>query len=94
MLEDLASRSGFTARESGYIQLPYEYRDQETMLRAMCSSAPAVLATRTSGEASVKDAINDGLAPYRTPSGGYRIETEYRYLSATAEASDNDNAPG
>jgi SAM-dependent methyltransferase len=89
LLEELVSRGGFTPREAGYIQLPYEYPDQETMLRAMCSSAPAVLAIRTSGEATVKDAIGSALAPYRTPSGGYRVETEYRYLAATAEATDN-----
>jgi hypothetical protein len=82
LLEDLATRSGFTVAETGYIELPYEYPDQAATLRAQCSSAPAVLAARTSGEAAVKDAIIRALAPYRTTLGGYRIETEYRYLTA------------
>jgi SAM-dependent methyltransferase len=82
LLEDLATRSGFTVAETGYIELPYEYPDEAATLRAQCSSAPAVLAARTSGEAAVKDAIIRALAPYRTTSGGYRIETEYRYLTA------------
>ena len=70
--------------ETEYIQLPYEYPDQATMLRAQCSSAPAVLAARTSGKTNVKEAILSAMLPYRTESGGYRIQTEYRYLTATA----------
>ena len=83
-LEELVARSGLTPMEAGYIELPYEYPDQETMLRAQCSSAPAVLAVRTSGEARVKEAIVNALLPYRTESGGYRVQTEYRYLMARA----------
>jgi SAM-dependent methyltransferase len=83
LLEDLVTRSGFTSIETGYIELPYEYPDQATMLRAQCSSAPVVLAARTSGEAKVREAITSALDPYRTASGGYRLQTEYRYLTAT-----------
>jgi hypothetical protein len=53
------------------------------MLRAQCSSAPAVLAARTSGEARVRAAITSAMESYRTASGGYRLQTEYRYLTAT-----------
>jgi SAM-dependent methyltransferase len=85
LLEDLITGSGLTPLEAGYIELPYEYPDQATMLRAQCSSAPAVLAARTSGEAKVSEAIISALLPYRTESGGYRIQTEYRYLTATSQ---------
>jgi len=84
LLEDLVTRSGLTPEEAGYLELPYEYPDHATMVRAQCSSAPAVLAARTSGEARVRDAITSSLLPYRTEAGGYRIQTEYRYLTATA----------
>lgn len=84
VLEELATRNGLTPDESGYLELPYEYPDQTTMLRAQCSSGPAVLAIRTSGESVVQEALADALAPYRTPSGGYRLNTEYRYFTATA----------
>src|SRR5438045_4431146 len=84
VLEDLVTRSGLPPMETEYIQLPYEYPDQATMLRAQCSSAPAVLAARTSGKTNVKGAIRSAMPPYRTESGGYRIQTEYRYLTATA----------
>ena len=87
MLEDLVEQSGFETTETGYIHLPYEYPDEATMLLAQCSSAPAVLAARTSGEAAVKDAMIGALAPYRTASGGYRLETEYRYITAERSGS-------
>lgn len=85
VLEELAARGGWTQIETGYLELPYEYPDQATMLRAQCSSAPAVLAARTSGQAAVEHAITSALAPYRTASGGYRLKTEHRYLTATAQ---------
>lgn len=84
LLEDLVTQSGLSPVEAGYFTLPYEYDDEATMLRAQCSSAPAVLAARTSGEESVREAIAQALLPFRTGSGGYRIQTEYRYLTATA----------
>jgi SAM-dependent methyltransferase len=84
ILEKLAERSGWTQIETGYIELAYDYPDQATMLRAQCSSAPAVLAVRASGEATVQHAITSALAPYRTATGGYRLKAEYRYLTAAA----------
>ena len=84
LLEDLVTRSGLTPHEAGYLELPYHYPHHATMIRAQCSSAPAVLAVRTSGDEKVRDAITSALLPYRTESGGYRINTEYRYVTATA----------
>ena len=83
VLEELVTGNGLTLGEIGYIELPYEYPDQATMLRAQSSSAPAVLAARTSGEATVLAALTSALEPYRTAAGGYRLQTEYRYPTAT-----------
>lgn len=83
LLEDLVTASGLTTTDAGYIELPYEYPDQPTMLRAQSSSAPAVLAARTSGDAKVQEALISAMEPYCTPSGGYRLQNEYRYLTAT-----------
>jgi hypothetical protein len=33
---------------------------------------------------ALKAAIVEGLAPYRTPDGGYRLDNEYHYLIARA----------
>jgi 2-polyprenyl-3-methyl-5-hydroxy-6-metoxy-1,4-benzoquinol methylase len=93
ILEKLAGRSGWTAIETGYIELLYDYPDQATMLRAQCSSAPAVLAARASGEATVEHAITSALAHYRTTTGGYRLKAEYRYLTAAAQTADVSAPP-
>jgi hypothetical protein len=59
--------------------MPYVYPDESTMLRAQCSSAPAVLAARTVGEDKVRAAISAAMAPFRTGTS-FRISTEYRFV--------------
>ena len=83
-LEALLERSGLTPIDDGYVEATFEYADEATMLKANLSGGPTVLAARTSGEAAVADALRDALAPFRTASGAYRIETEWRYATATA----------
>jgi len=43
-----------------------------------------VLAERTSGQAAVIDGVREAFAPFRTSSGAYRVETEWRYVTARA----------
>ncbi len=43
----------------------------------------AVVAEAAGGDA-VRTAIVESLAPYRTPSGDYRLENEWHYLIASA----------
>jgi hypothetical protein len=72
------------AADDGYIEATFEYTDETTLLKANRSAGPAVLAERTSGEAAGNDAMRGAFTPYRTTSGAYRIETEWRYVTATA----------
>jgi SAM-dependent methyltransferase len=83
-LDELVERSGLTPTDEGYIAATFEYADEATLLKANRSAGPAILAARNSGEAAVGDAIRGALAPYRTSSGSYRIETEWRFVLATA----------
>jgi hypothetical protein len=48
--------------------------------------APAGLAELVgpAREAEVRDEIVEALAPYRTPSGGYRLENESHFMVARA----------
>lgn len=62
----------------------YEYPDEATMARQMASPGMVTEAIRTSGEDNVRNAIVDALAPYRTQSGGYRLENQWHYLIARA----------
>jgi len=83
-VDGLVERAGLTLRDAGYLEAAFEYRDEATLLRAMASSGPAVLAVRTSGRDAVRGAISAAFAPYRTAAGGYRIEIEWRYVLAAA----------
>jgi len=62
----------------------FEYTDEATLLRAHRSSAPAILGERASGAAALTDALRGAFAGFRTSSGSYRIETEWRYVAARA----------
>ena len=83
-LEALVERAGLTPTDDGYIETTFAYPDEATLLRANRSAGPIVLAERTSGEAAVVEAIRDAFSSFRNSSGAYRIETEWRYVTATA----------
>jgi SAM-dependent methyltransferase len=83
-LEELIERSGLTPADDGYLQATFEYPDERALLKANRASGPSVLAGRTSGEDVVTKALGEAFAPYRTSSGAYRVETEWRYVRAIA----------
>ena len=84
VLDGLVERSGLTPTDAGYLQGQFEFPDEATMLRGQRSTLLAVLAERAVGEEAVREAILHAYAPYRTASGGYRLEVEWRYVKATA----------
>ena len=81
-LEALVEQAGLTPTDEGYIELGLEYPDETALLKGNNSNGPVVLAERTSGEATVANAVRAALAPFRNSSGAYRIETEWRYVTA------------
>jgi SAM-dependent methyltransferase len=83
-LEALAGRAGLTPIDDGYTEVTFEYPDETTLLKGTGSNGPAVLAERSAGEAAVVNALRDAFAAFRTASGAYRIETEWRYVTARA----------
>ena len=84
VLERHAQEAGL-APETGFdYAWAYEYADEPALLRSLLSSAPAVVAARTSGEQAVRAAVLDAMTPYRTADGGFRVENEWHYLVARA----------
>jgi SAM-dependent methyltransferase len=83
-LEELVAKSGLTLTAEGYFEATFTYPDEAAMLTANLAAGPAVLAARTSGEDAVAATLRDALAPFRTASGSYRIESEWRYVTAAA----------
>lgn len=85
-LEALVERAGLVPADAGYVEASFLYPDEETMLAANRAAGPAILAERTSGEAALLAALRDAFAPFRTADGGYRVETEWRYVTASRAA--------
>jgi SAM-dependent methyltransferase len=83
-LERVLKAGGLASEADGYLETPFEYPDEESILRATMSAGVAVLAARRSGEDAVRRALADALAPFRTSSGAYHIETEWRFVHARA----------
>ena len=81
-LEALVEGSGLAPAAHGYIEVTFEYPDEQALLRGNRANGPVILAERTSGEVAVVDALRGAIEPFRTASGAYRIETEWRYVIA------------
>lgn len=84
VLEGLASGAGLTPRGAFDVRYPFEYADEETLVRLLLAPAPVGAAIAAVGEARVREAIVTSLAPYRDARGGYRLENEWHYLIASA----------
>ncbi len=83
-LEALAQTAGLIPGEVRKVDCPWEYPDEQTALRGLLSSGPAIRAIQHTDEATVRDVVLKTLEPFKTATGGYRLENNYRYMIATA----------
>jgi SAM-dependent methyltransferase len=83
VLEGIATEAGLTPRTAFDHSYALELPDEQTLRRLLLSPGGVVEAIEAAGEEAVATAIVKSLAPYRTPSGGYRLENEWHYLVAT-----------
>jgi SAM-dependent methyltransferase len=81
-LRAIVEKAGLGSGAVVDVSCPWEYPDLSVALRGLLSSGPVVLAIRTTGEEKVRAATTEAIAPFRTSSGGYRIENKFRYLIA------------
>jgi SAM-dependent methyltransferase len=84
VLEDVAMRAGLVPEQAFDLSWAYEFPDAQTLGRAMLAPAGIATLIGPDREADVRAAIVDGLAPYRTDDGGYRLENEFHFLIARA----------
>ena len=84
MLEGMASQAGLESEDAFDITWTYEYPDPETLGRAMMAPAGIAVLVGPDREAEVRAAIVEGLAPFRTKQGSYRLQNEFRCLIARA----------
>jgi SAM-dependent methyltransferase len=83
-LEQLVTAAGLSPKEGGYVEATFEYRDEETIVRAALSSGVGTRAIATAGEDVARQALVERLAPFRTSNGSFRLATEWRFVVAAA----------
>ena len=83
-LEALATQAGLSPESEFDVTWAFEYPDAETLGRALVAVAGLATLAGPEHEHQLKTAIVDGLAPYRTADGSYRLSNEYHYLIARA----------
>ncbi len=84
VLEEMAAEAGLEPGEAFDITWAYEYTDSDTLGRAMMAPAGIAALVGPEREDKVKAAIVEGLEPFRTVEGSYRLQNEFRCLIARA----------
>jgi SAM-dependent methyltransferase len=84
VLEDLATKAGLTPQDAFDISWAFEFPDKATMRRALVAPAGLAVLVGAEREEKFKDALSAGLARYRGPDGGYRLQNEFHFLIARA----------
>ena len=79
-LERLATLAGLTVTDVGEVVCPFRYPDEDTLLHGLLGSGLGRRALRVADAATVRRAVLEELAGYRTPSGGYQLDNTFRYL--------------
>jgi hypothetical protein len=84
VLDAIAAEAGLVPQSSFDTSWAFEYPDEETLGSAMVAPAGIAELVGASREQAVRKEIVKALAPYRTPSGAYRLENEFHFLVASA----------
>jgi SAM-dependent methyltransferase len=83
-LSRLVTAAGFNRPLEYDTQATWEYDDEPSLLRGLLSAGALVRAVAHSGAPAVTSAVLEACEPYRTDTGGYRLENSFRYVVATA----------
>jgi SAM-dependent methyltransferase len=83
-LEALATQAGLIAEGEFDSTWVTEYPDAQTLGRAMLAVAGLAVLVGPEREAELETAIVEGLAPFRSADGAYRLSNEYHFLIARA----------
>lgn len=79
-LERLARLAGLAVTEAGEVTCPFWYPNEDALLGDLLESGLGRRALRVASPATVRQAVLEGLAGYRTSTGGYRLDNTFRYV--------------
>jgi hypothetical protein len=82
-LESLVEQADWKVLGSSEVDCPFEYKSLEAHWQAQRSGGPLQAAIRAVGEERLREAVDQAVQPYRTTSGGVRLENRFRYVTAT-----------
>jgi ubiquinone/menaquinone biosynthesis C-methylase UbiE len=82
-LENLVEQADWKVVGSSETDCPFAYKDLETHWQAQRSGGPLQVAIRAVGEERLRAAVEQAVQPYRTTTGGVRLENRFRYVTAT-----------
>ena len=84
VLEALATRAGLEPQRTFDTTWATVYPDAETLGRALVAPAGIAALVGRERESEVREALVNGLARFRAPDGGYRLQNTYHSLIARA----------
>lgn len=84
VLESVAEQAGLKPETAFDLSWAYEYEGEDEAAEAMLSPGPMREASTVLSERGLRNVIVGSLEPYRTLSGGYRLENEWHVLIARA----------
>jgi SAM-dependent methyltransferase len=79
-LERLARLAGLAVTEVDEVKCPFWYPNEHALLYGLLESGLGRQALRVASADAVRRAVLEGLAGYRTSTGGYRLDNTFRYL--------------
>jgi hypothetical protein len=85
LLREFAGRAGLVVERLEEVLCPFDYADEDELLGPLFESALGRAVGRQAGPVALRAAVLERLAPYRTPSGGYRLINLFRVLVARPE---------
>jgi SAM-dependent methyltransferase len=84
-LREIAGLAGLRVDRLDEVVCRFEYADEDDVLGPVFDSALGRAAGRRAGPAAVRGAVLARLEPYRTGTGGYRLDNLFRVLVAHPE---------
>ncbi len=83
-LRAMAERAGLAVQRLDEVVVPFDYADEDEILRPLLASAMARTVARRVDPGTLRAAVLEHLEPFRTGDGGYRLHNLFRVLVAHA----------
>ncbi|OLT20114.1 hypothetical protein BJF78_35765 [Pseudonocardia sp. CNS-139] len=79
-LAKLVGLAGLEVAERAEVVCPFDYADADAVVAPLLAAGIGRMAAARVGQAAVREAVLDRLAPHRTSAGGYRLANLFRIV--------------